>query len=66
MPRQIHRVMKESQDLNYLKTMIAARPEHHEMTPFATLASNVQGVHAAGDVVACLRTDHCRAGAQRL
>lgn len=66
MPRQIHRVVKESQDLNYLETMIAARPEHHEMTPFATLASDVQGIQTAGDVVACLRTDHCRAGAQRL
>ncbi len=42
MALQIHRVMKQAQDLDHVTVLIMSDPEHDEMTPFAPLASDMK------------------------
>lgn len=64
MALQIHRVVKESQDLDHLAALIMSSPEHDEMSPLASLASDMKRGYSLGDVAAFPCTRDGRAGGQ--
>lgn len=58
--RQVHRITEQPEHLDYLTSLIVADPKHHEMTPFAAMASDMQREQSFGDVIAAFRADDRR------
>lgn len=66
MTRQIHCIVEETQDLDYLAVSFLADSEHDEMTPLTAVASDMQREKSWRNVVARADADDARAGSQRL
>ena len=64
MALQIHRIMKESQDLDHVVVLSTPDAEHDEMTPLATLAGDMKRENPLENIVPLFCTHGGRAGGQ--
>lgn len=66
MARQVHGVMKQPQDFDHLTPLVLTDAKHHEVTPLAATASDMQREDSLGDIVTDLGAENRRARGQRL
>ena len=64
MALQIHRIVKEAQDLDHVVVRSTPDAEHYKMTPLASLAGNEKRENSLEDIVPLFRTNDGRAGSE--
>lgn len=52
MPRQVHRVVQDAEDFDYLGLTLAPDTKHHEMTPLSAMPGDMQREESPCDVAA--------------
>ncbi len=66
MAPEIHGLMKDAQDVDYVPSLIPPGPEQDEMTSFVTLPGNMERGQFPGNVAAFSCTRDSRPGGQIL
>lgn len=64
--RQIHCIVEEAQDFDYVPVSFVADSEHHEMTSLTAATSDMQHQKPWSDIVARADADDAGAGCQSL